>query len=137
MKTSDLEDIRHAMNRLRAKASEGVTMPTSTVMNETAIVMDAIYRAEQAAPASAAEPAEPKDPLATWLNPHIYLEVSWGPVDGNEDDCQWLVHRRRGGRSDQEWILVAHAMSVELALNRARDAMDRGDDMKPRLTIDT
>lgn len=46
MKPSDLEEVRHAMNRLRAKASEGSTMQTITVMNETAIVMDAIYRAE-------------------------------------------------------------------------------------------
>ena len=47
MKASDMEEIRHAINRLRAKASEGATMQTSTVMNETAIVMDAIYRAER------------------------------------------------------------------------------------------
>jgi hypothetical protein len=66
MKPSDLEEVRHAMNRLRAKASEGVTMQTSTVMNETAIVMDAVYRADREALTAAPASDTDDDAIIAW-----------------------------------------------------------------------
>lgn len=63
MVEADIEQIRQAMNRLRAKASLGAEMWTDPVIRETNIVMDIIQRkALSAAPASASVAVKPTPP---------------------------------------------------------------------------
>jgi len=46
MKITELEEMRHAMNRLRAQASRGAEMWTDPVIRETNIVMDILARSK-------------------------------------------------------------------------------------------
>jgi hypothetical protein len=84
-----LEEIRHAMNRLRAKASEGVSISTSTVMNETAIVMDAVYRATAAKPL-ANNVSIPEDIVKRVI---AIGRIEWGAVEEktDEDIVAWFT----------------------------------------------
>lgn len=129
MKPSDLEEIRHAMNRLRAKASGGVTMPTSTVMNETAIVMDAIYRADHAAPASA-EPVKIKQ--LAW---RVFCSKS-GSVEAEAFGDQYVVQNE-----SEIWCLYRPHQDTPAshhgALSDAKAAVQADFESRIRLTIDT
>jgi hypothetical protein len=64
------------------------------------------------------------DDMVAWLSPQTYLEVTFGEIDGWEDDCQWRVHRRPGGRNDREYILVAYGETLPIALAKARAVLD-------------
>lgn len=55
------------------------------------------------------------------LNKNVGYELTWGEVDGWEDDCRWRVHRRNGGRNDTQWTLVATGETAQSALLAARD----------------
>lgn len=59
----------------------------------------------------------------TFLNSHQSLELTWGEIDGWEDDCQWRVHKRNGGRNDREWTLLGYGQTVELAISAARTTL--------------
>jgi len=61
-----------------------------------------------------------------FLNAHTNLELTWGEIDGWDDDCQWCIHSRNGGRNDREWTLRGYGPTVEQAIDAARAADAEG-----------
>ena len=73
--------------------------------------------------AAEAEVAQLRERLQ-FLNSHTNLELTWGEIDGWEDDCQWRIHSRNGGRNDREWTLRGYGPTVEQAIDAARAAFN-------------
>lgn len=51
-----------------------------------------------------------------FLNSHTNLDLTWGEIDGWEDDCQWRIHR--------EWTLLGYGQTVEQAIDAARAVLN-------------
>jgi len=78
----------------------------------------------RAAALAAPAPEAVKDDHLKWLTSHVNLELTWGEIDGWEDDCQWRIHSRNGGRNDREWKLRGYGPTVEKAIDAARAALN-------------
>ena len=61
--------------------------------------------------------------LFDFMTKRVNLEISWGEIDGEQDDCQWRIHRRAPDLSDREWVMIGHGPTVEQAIAAARSTL--------------